>query len=372
MRPNQKVLLLRYGGIGDMMPLTVVAHELKRRGWASSITVGCRDAVACVWENNPDVDTVLPIARIAGLDCFSTERGHQPVSSFFHEYDWVLDYKNTIENNVFGDHANWTDVALGYARLDPTTVPDKRPIYCVTDAERAWAQSVLDADGVQPGQAMAWVVGGSSMLRTWRQWPAFAEAFHARFPHIPVYAFGDARHQGSAPPAADWCRLHLDDLPLRHALALLAQCGVCLSLDSGFLHVAEALGLPTVGLFTTVRGWTRAAHYSHVTVRDDASGCPEGPCCSLDTYCPLSKRDLDSRLTPKQRHIWELAYRGGQQPEAIQAQMQMHPPTFYAEFNYIVQQHDATTGTVPACVASHTVGSVLDQVAALAVCQGVA
>ena len=182
MKPNQRVLILRYGGIGDMMPLTVVARALKERGWASHITVGCRDAVAGVWEHNPDVDAVWPIVRMAGLDCFASQNGWQPVTASFADFDWVLDYKNTIENNVFGDHANWTDVALGYARIDPQTVTDKRPVYRVTDTERIAALSQVVADGWTPGQPMAWIVGGSSMLRTWREWTAFAEAFHAKYP----------------------------------------------------------------------------------------------------------------------------------------------------------------------------------------------
>ena len=318
-----------------------------------------------LWEHNPDVDAVWPIVRMAGLDCFASQNGWQPVTASFADFDWVLDYKNTIENNVFGDHANWTDVALGYARIDPQTVTDKRPVYRVTDTERIAALSQVVADGWTPGQPMAWIVGGSSMLRTWREWTAFAEAFHAKYPTTPVYVFGDKRHVGNAPPETDWCKHHLDDLPLRSALALLGQCGGCLSMDSGFLHIAEALGVPTVGLFTTVRGWTRAAHYASVTAVDETSGCPDAPCCCLDTYCPLSKQQLDERLTPKQKHIWELAYHGGQQPEAIQAQMQIHPPTFLAEFNYVVRQHEETTGTVPACVASHTVQSVLEQIGGL-------
>lgn len=370
-----RVLVTRYGGIGDMMPLTVVCRELKARGLADHLTFAAREEVASVMEHLPQIDAVLPLRRINGLDCVPHGTGWTPWGATTQQYTQVYDYINTVENNPFADHGNWYDLALAFAKIDPNSVIDKSPSYTVTQAERAqararfveWGWCAVD----RPDPAIVTcILGGSSRLRQWDQWPAFVAAVHARWPEAKVLCLGDERHKALLPEAADWCRAEVASLPVREAVAVLAESTAAVGTDSGFLHLAEACAVPMVGLFTTVKAWTRSQYYRHVVSLDETSGCPKAPCCALDTWCPAAMgamTDDPARWTGKHAVLWQKAYRENVGPDVLVQSSGMHPVQFREEWNYMLRSHERFLVPMPVCVQSHTVPRVLEALAALPV-----
>jgi len=68
-------------------------------------------------------------------------------------------------------------------------------------------------------------------------------------------------------------------------MATLADCSKCLSVDTGGLYVAAALGVPSVGLYEHVPPWLRAKRFSHIYslyLRRPTCGCLQHHPCT----CP--------------------------------------------------------------------------------------
>lgn len=366
-----KYLILRYGGIGDLMPITAVCKELKRSGRATEIDFFCREENMDILENNPYIDRVFATRRFNGIDCVLADseitdvaNTWVPVSSYYHRYPTVIDYKNTVENNWWANLSNWYDMAFQAANIDPASVSDKSPEYVISDEEEREAQEMIIRDfGEGDHKILSCVVGGSSFLRAWREWPTFIEEFHKKYPDYKVMLFGDKRHTLlQLPQEESWLKLHMDDLPTRKAVALFAQCSIALSMDSGFMHLAEALGIQTIALFTTVPAWTRSLYYVNVMSYDQDSTCPKYPCASLDTWCPASCDEVMKNLNPRQMEMWGRIARNQVNIPVDIAQSGLHPQTFMEEFNYTVAQHRKYAESVPACVASHTVEKVLERI----------
>jgi ADP-heptose:LPS heptosyltransferase len=124
-------------------------------------------------------------------------------------------------------------------------------------AERAWADSFLTAQGVDPVRAPYFLLHpGGNFLRVSRQWPPerFAELVTLlhRDRQWPIILTGVAaeqptvdeiRRQATA-PVIDLC----GRLNLRQLAALIDRAAVCIMNDTGPLHVAHALGRPTVAI----------------------------------------------------------------------------------------------------------------------------
>jgi heptosyltransferase-2 len=109
-----------------------------------------------------------------------------------------------------------------------------------------------------PGRRVVALAPGA--VGTSKRWPAAAYADLARRliqQGVDVWVLGGPSEatlariiKDSAPDARD-----LTGTDLRNAVLALAACGVAISNDSGLLHVAAALGTPTIGIFGPTSPW---------------------------------------------------------------------------------------------------------------------
>ena len=87
----------------------------------------------------------------------------------------------------------------------------------------------------------------------WKKWHGFDE-LAAFFPNVVVVGtLSDGDNTGTYFDRPFQWPKHVRDftgrLSLRDTAALLSQCAACISLDSGLMHVAVAVGVPTFGIF---------------------------------------------------------------------------------------------------------------------------
>jgi heptosyltransferase-2 len=76
---------------------------------------------------------------------------------------------------------------------------------------------------------------------------------------------------------------------LKEAMAVIARCTLFISNDSGLMHVAGALGIPTIALFgSTNPAATAPAGEKSVVIHHDV---PCGPC--LKPVCPTDFRCME-------------------------------------------------------------------------------
>ncbi len=174
-------------------------------------------------------------------------------------------------------------VALVGAR--PVTL---EPRLQITERDQAEAAGLVPSTG-QPLVALH--PGTGSVERRWpaAKFAAVGDALAATGAHVVVTGIAEERHlvqgviQAMDAPAQDLC----GQISLGGAAGLYARCAVVVSNDSGPLHLAEAVGAATVGIYwcgnlLTAGPVSRARHRSGVSWRltcpQCGANCIEAPC----------------------------------------------------------------------------------------------
>ena len=122
---RKTALMLRAGGLGDCVILTVIARELNKRGYDVDYFVGSPTGkVHLLLEKLPFLRSVKPIARLNGIDCIEDEdENGVAVDIMKKDYDEVFDFKFSVEDNRAGlnskegwrssinsNYTNWIDL----------------------------------------------------------------------------------------------------------------------------------------------------------------------------------------------------------------------------------------------------------------------
>lgn len=179
------------------------------------------------------------------------------------------------------------------------------PALRVSAADGALAESRLAGIGVTRGDTLVALCPGAIYGPT-KRWPPdrFARVgdWAARRWNARVILLGSA---GEAPicagvaramerPAVDLC----GGLPLGAAMSAIRRCRLVVSNDSGLMHVAAALGVPTVAVFGSTDPVATGPLGPHTRVVQHPTHC--APCflrdCPLDFGCMLG-------VTPEM--VWE-------------------------------------------------------------------
>lgn len=180
---------------------------------------------------------------------------------------------------------DWGNVARALGFRGPTP-----PIeLAILPGERAEARRWLASHGIGAGdQVVGLHVGASSPLRQWSL-GKFAEiGRRAAGAGERVVVFQDPRG-GDDPvsvPGAVTARV-----PLRTMMALLAECRLVVCNDSGPMHIAAALGVPTVSIFTAQRpDWYAPLGDAHGVAMREGFACRPcfDRCVFAEPYCNTS------------------------------------------------------------------------------------
>jgi heptosyltransferase-1 len=137
---------------------------------------------------------------------------------------------------------------LGYA------LPDTPPVYELRPGDPVWQPAPGDEPGDAPGQVPAYAVLIPNASRPEKHWPV--ERWQAvgcalrDAGRVPVVLWGNAPEQQLAQRIAAGCGGQLPPfLKVGEMAALLAAARQVVGLDTGFTHLAAALGRPTVGIY---------------------------------------------------------------------------------------------------------------------------
>lgn len=275
----KSVLLIRLSSLGDVVLTTPVAANMNRAG--ARVAVLTRRAFAPVFDGNPTVDEVL-IFEDRGLWGWLREIRAR-------RFDVVLDLHGTPRSRLWSAFSG----APRRVRYDKRAAARRRLVWTkraspglagnvvdryletlaplgVPAGERTPRLYVSRDDG--PSAAMAERLGSGPLLvvapgaqHATKRWPAerfaaVAERWRARHSGTRVVLLGSPADApaGAAVRAAlpgDVVDL-IGKTSLRDMVRILNRAALVLSNDSGAMHVAAALGRPTVAVFgPTVRAF---------------------------------------------------------------------------------------------------------------------
>lgn len=124
-------LMLRVGGLGDLLLLTPVAKELSKTYKVDMAIGSPTGAVHKLLEGLAFVNQLYPVTRLNGIDCFEDKQKHYiSVEILKDNYDEVFDFKFSVEENRAGlnksegwrshlnsNFINWYDLTFSWADI---------------------------------------------------------------------------------------------------------------------------------------------------------------------------------------------------------------------------------------------------------------
>lgn len=335
-----RLLIIRLSSLGDVVLTTPILHLLRAQYPRAQIDFLTRPAYQDLVRAHPGVDRVLLFEPEAGF-CATLHTLRQT------RYDLVLDLHRTLRSRLFvyGLRARrrmtygkrtlrrallvrlgWntlramTPIPARYAaplRRLGLTAPLVGPAVYLTpesqDAMRAYVQQAW------PGQPVPPLIAVAPGAR-WptKQWPVarFAQAVQhlAQAQRAAVVVLGSAEEQPLAQALAQQLSVPVlnsaGQLSLMHTAALLQQCRMLLSNDSGLMHLATALSVPVVAVFgPTVQEFGFYPFQARAEVVSAALDCR--PCSTKGSLtCPRGHHQCMQHVTVPQvvaaaQRLWE-------------------------------------------------------------------
>jgi ADP-heptose:LPS heptosyltransferase len=342
----RSILLIRPDHLGDALFLTPALHALRTALPEAQITLLVGPWSRAVFAGNRDVDRI-DICAFPGF-----ERRPKGNSLAARPYELLFKAAKALRTHDYDtavvlrfDHwwGAWLATAagiprrVGYGRPETipflteahTYLPERHEVqqnaslltrlapeasrqlgltrYDVGDEDRVWALAWLAERGVGPGQTLVAIHPGAGA--TVKQWPVAAwaevargisDAHRARILFTgsdSERALADSLVNALAQPAINAA----GETTLGRLAAIQERCALVLGSDSGPLHLAVAVGTPTVHLFGPVAAsrfgpWGDPSR--HVVV---SANWPCVPCNRLDWPARvLQKHACMSSITPEQ------------------------------------------------------------------------
>ena len=316
-----EVLLVRFGALGDVILTLGATAALRRARPETRTTYLVKREYAALVEGQPGVDRVwtLDPGEARGIGGAFALRRRIAAAGFDAAVDWQTSTRSRIALAGAGRVTTWRAERLARRRWVSLRWTHPAPL------RPAWRRYVdaLAPLGVDPESAeapafrppAAAVAAAAAFFAAWdpaapaastigiapgarwatKRWPAerFAAVVAARrAAGERVLLFGDAQDRAGAGPLAaptdPGVRWFEGDLPA--VAAALARTRGVLANDSGLLHLAAAVGRPTVAIFASTHPALGFAPAGDGTVL-----CRDLPCqpCALHgrDACPLGHHD---------------------------------------------------------------------------------
>jgi len=268
------LVLCTGGGIGDVLLATPVMRAL--RGRFGRVVALTSPAQRPVLAQNPDLDEVwtddvafsAQAARIAqagfaaAVVTWATMRsaalpyaGRVPLRAGQARrlYSGLFNHRVVVRSELGDRTTHWTQILLDFARALDCDVADATPTFVVPDAARASLARTLADTGVagpyivlHPTRAIAAAAGRWPTTRLAELARAIAGEYGVR---VVVTGSGDDRAISERVASAGGAVSLGGRTTLAEFGALAERAQAVVAMDSGPMHLAAAVGAPTLGIF---------------------------------------------------------------------------------------------------------------------------
>lgn len=273
MRSDRALLVAAGGGIGDTLLAGVVAHALRMTyAQVDALVLPAHRTVA---EHDPVYDhvhTFGPVAATAGIiraeryDAAAVTWATLPTAlvpflagiprragQARRLYSGLFTDRVVVRSETGDRSTHWTQLLLDYARALGCDDPVAQPAFVPTETDVRAAMDVRRVAGVAGSYAIVHPTRGLSAQRS--RWPiegfiTLARALRER-EGLPVLVSGSVDDASIAERIADASgAISIAGATSIGAYAALAErAAFVVAMDSGPMHVAAAVGAPTVGVF---------------------------------------------------------------------------------------------------------------------------
>jgi len=356
-----RVIISRFGGIGDILTLMPVAVEIHRRT-GLIVDYSINENLTGLADGVPGVNGVVT-RRFFGIDCIPYRHGWYALDAMRPKYKYWVEFKYCVEANSMYRHLattperywlnsqnsnffNWVDIYFGWAKIDPEEIPSerKRPILVLKDSELEWARK-LTKDFPRP--LILLQPNSSALPRTIYRWDKIVKRLRKFGGTILVWTGRAWRLERPTGQIEFEVPGTTDAERVRHSAALVKHADVLVAADSGISHVAEALGVWHVTTYTTVPPWTRNKYYRYEIAVRTTANC--SPCFSLERGCPLIIGHPEKYLSQRERKLLDLHRRGVPIDQAAK-ELNTTVEGVNQEFDSMMRRIDALKNIEPECI----------------------
>ena len=258
----KKILFIRSYAYGDLLILSGIINYIKSK---------CPQHI---------IDYAVADNHHGFIDRYLSHIIGNPISipvenEIIEQYDEVITVSGLIENNERNKSRNIYDVFYEHMGIDPSTVPNefKRP----SQLKNIVYNPNNEIIGMHPF--------ATSMSRMYNI-HAIKEACNM-LKDYTIFIFSDAKQKQYYYPIFNDCSnvvWLVDKHPkFEDIVPKLASCSKVICTDSGILHLAQAVGVPTRVNFGSINYEARVKHYTNIEIRDTNPNCR---CYTHDQRCP--------------------------------------------------------------------------------------
>lgn len=221
-----RILLTRYGGLGDILLSTPAIHALKKMYPRAFVVFDTNQAGKELLEGNPDIDRIT----VNSADCIR--------SSF--DWHWHLTYEYFPELHIIDGYLRWI------GRNTSVSNNEKKPIIVLSESDKKFAREFIESCGISNNElVMGLQVQAGRENRRWSL-ESFSEVvdYVSSKHNAKIIEFGtkEQPYLGKGINLVGKCGI-------KESAAVLSRCSFLLCNDSFFLHVAGALNVPVVAIF---------------------------------------------------------------------------------------------------------------------------
>lgn len=272
----RRILVIKIARIGDTLFVTPVIRALREAFPHAEIHVIAHPKRMCVLFNNPDIDMVWGWSRLNRLLCLPRKKGFFDLVFVYGKEEETLKFARKVGSFVVGFQQEdetlnrYLDLPVKGADFPLHAVDDRlqllramdipcrkrRLVYRVSKEEEEWAQAFMNEYAGISTLRIGFQVGGYP-TKAYRDWPpdhyislgkAILETLNAR-----IFLFGDRKDRRKAEYIRDGLGgravVLAGSTDLRKTAALIFQCNAFVTTDTGPMHIAFALDVPTVAIF---------------------------------------------------------------------------------------------------------------------------
>ncbi|MDE0088888.1 MAG: lipopolysaccharide heptosyltransferase II [Candidatus Poribacteria bacterium] len=317
----EKILIIRADGIGDLLNSTPAIRLLRQNYSSAEITVLARPLNASVLIGNPDVDRVIVFDRqgehrklseqLQFYRALRREKFHLVVAmqtatwphliAFLSGASYRLGryqkrFKSTLTHTWHGKYqkgeTHEVDRNLELVRLICQGEVSRQLVLNLLPDEIANAKALLTSLSVEDGTFLIGIhPGGSSFDKRWpeNQYAELADRLvdHYNATVLLLHGPDEAELTHNIQEVMQSDAIDYAPKTIRELAALLSRCDLVVCNDSGPMHLAAALDVPTVAIFgpTDHVAWRPMSENASVVRRD----MPCWPCsahkCKIGWEC---------------------------------------------------------------------------------------
>ena len=268
--PQAKILVIRYGGIGDVLWTTPAIRAIKEQYPLTKIKYCVSEKDREILYNNPYIDGVIAtkFPRVSDLEWA----------------DFVLDFFDSVEENEEAKVKDPIDISCDWVGLQPSSY---LPVYVMQNYEKEWAKMFLSSMGYKKENILIGMpLTASSMNRTWLGYHELIDVLLKTYKDLQIILLGNLPHGESITQKIHNTIEKSDRIidvygrtTLRQSFAIYNECNLIFSPDTGAVPVCASLGKKVLAMYSTVPKETRIKYYP--TVKGIQADVDCNPCYKL-------------------------------------------------------------------------------------------